>query len=312
MANFNFTFQSDDDGRNGVNDGFKGVGFNNITLQEYTFIEDAKYTVTRTNVDAEDSGFTTIGSHEFEAGVYRVDVKSIFDNTVAGTSWFGANELSQANNIERVIFNVESVDVTISSPNTLKCLKDQTQECVLPIDSSLDHSWDYSALNGVLVGEYVFYMDIHNVADGALVHSMNTGTPVPLDSQERIDFSFTPWENDPNGQQWVDGTTYNISVYAKLADGTETGNVRHFIATFKDTVDVAILSDSSLRTTAIKQDLNILGMTYTEFEVIDWETYFDGGWFAHYDKIILPWQELQQAKDAGAPYFGGGVLRRTR
>ncbi|RJU99932.1 MAG: VCBS repeat-containing protein [Candidatus Poseidoniales archaeon] len=305
MANFNFTFQSNDDGRNGVNDGFKGVGFNNITLQEYTFIEDATYTATRTNVDAEGSALTTIGSHEFEAGVYRVDVRSIFDNTTAGTSWFGANELSQANNVERVIFNVESVDVTISSPNTLKCLKDQTQECVLPIDSSLDHSWDYSALNGVLVGEYVFYMDIHKM-DGTPVHSMNTGTPVPLDSQERYDFSFTPWENNANGQQWVDGTTYNISVYAKLADGTETGNVRHFIATFKDTVDVAILSDSSLRTTAIKQDLNILGMTYTEFEVTDWETYFYGGWFAHYNKIILPWQELQQAKDAGAPYFGGG------
>ena len=40
VVDINFEFQSDDDGRNGVNDGFKGVAFNNISLQEFTFVED--------------------------------------------------------------------------------------------------------------------------------------------------------------------------------------------------------------------------------------------------------------------------------
>ena len=51
-VDINFEFQSDDDGRNGVNDGFKGIGFNNISLQEFTFNEDNSYTISRTNVDA--------------------------------------------------------------------------------------------------------------------------------------------------------------------------------------------------------------------------------------------------------------------
>ena len=43
-------------------------------------------------------------------------------------------------------------------------------------------------------------------------------------------------------------------------------------------------------------------MTYTQFEINDWNTYFDAGWFTHYDKIILPWQEQLVAKDT---QFGG-------
>ena len=64
-------FQSDDDGRNDINDGFKGIGFNNITLQEYAFVQDAVYTDSRTNVDAEEAATTVIASHEFFSGVYR-------------------------------------------------------------------------------------------------------------------------------------------------------------------------------------------------------------------------------------------------
>ena len=300
-------FQSDEDGRNGVNDGFKGIGFNNISLQEYTFLEVASYTNSRTNVDAEESALTAVASHEFEVGVYRLDVKTVFDNTTVGTPWHTANEISEANNIKRVIFNVESVDVSIGSPNTLKCMDDQTLSCVLPIDGALTHTWDYAAVNGVLAGDYMFHMDIHDMADGSLVYQMDSGGFEQLESQERIDISFTPWEDESGGQQWVDGTTYNISVYATLADGTETGNVRYFHATFVDHIDVAILSDTSIRTTAIKEDLAILGMTYTQYEIKDWNTYFDAGWFTHYDKIVLPWQEELVAKDT--QYGGDGYYQ---
>ena len=201
-----FEFQSDEDGRNGLNDGFKGVGFNNISLQEYTFLEVASYTTTRTNVDGGESGVTTIASHEFETGVYRLDVRSLFDNTTVGTGWEGAEELSEANNIERVIFNVESVDVSIGSPNTLKCMEDQTLACVLPIDGALAHTWDYSAINGVLAGSYIFNMNIHDMADGSLVYqdSFDAGT---LQSAQRTNFSFTPWEEVHNNGLMVPHTT---------------------------------------------------------------------------------------------------------
>ena len=290
-VDINFEFQSDEDGRNGINDGFKGVGINNISLQEYTFVEDATYTTTRTGVDAEDVDTSVIASHEFVSGVYRLDVKTIFDNGTVGTNWYNNNELSTANNIERVIFNVESVDITIGRPKKLTCQTDQTLPCVLPIDSALTHSWEFQATNGVLAGEYIFYMEVVDMADGTTAHLVDSGASISLQSQEKTDVTFTPW----NG--WVDGHTYNISFYGELTDGTQKGTPRFFYATFADNIDIAILSDTSTETGIIKEDLAILGLTYTQYEIGDWDKYFDAGWFTHYDKIILPMQDLNAAKD---------------
>ena len=47
-------------------------------------------------------------------------------------------------------------------------------------------------------------------------------------------------------------------------------------------------------------------MTYTQFEINDWDTYFDSGWFTHYDKVVLPWVSENTAKDIennGKGYF---------
>ena len=89
-----------------------------------------------------------------------------------------------------------------------------------------------------------------------------------------------------------------------LADGSPSGNIRYFHATFAESVDVAILGPTI--TSKIKQDLDILGMTYTQFEINDWDTYFDSGWFTHYDKVVLPWVSENTAKDIennGKGYF---------
>lgn len=291
VVDINFEFQSDDDGRNGVNDGFKGVAFNNISLQEFTFVEDNAYTISRTNVDAEDSSVDVIASHEFFSGVYMIEVESIFDNTTAGKPWFNGREISTSNNIERVIFNVESVDITLGKPNTLSCLNDQILECVMPIDSSFTHDWTFQATNGVLAGDYTFNMNIYDETTQSMAHTTTAGPSQSLDSHQKIDVTFTPW----NG--WMDGHTYNISFDAELASGNPSGNVRYFHATFADHVDVAILSDTSVRTNAIKEDLDILGMSYTQYTINDWDTYLDAGWFTHYDKIVLPWQDDISAKD---------------
>ena len=293
----NFEFQSDDDGRNGINDGFKGVAFNNISLQEFTFVEDNSYTISRTNVDAEQSSSDIVGNHEFYSGVYKIDVETIFDNSTVGKSWFNDDELSVSNNRETVIFNVESVDITLYAPNKLICLNDQTLECVMPIDSALAHNWEFKAINGVLAGDYIFNMNIYDMTSSNTAHSTTAGPAVSLNSNELHDVTFTPW----NG--WVDGHEYNISFDAELSNGNPSGNVRYFHATFADQINVAILSDTSTRTSTIKEDLNILGMSYTQFEINDWDTYFLSGWFTHYDKIVLPWQTTLSAEDNGRGYF---------
>ena len=311
-VDINFEFQSDGDGRNGINDGFKGVAFNNITLQEFTFYEDASYTVSRTNVDAEEVATTTIANHEFFSGVYMIRAETVFDNTTAGVPWFNDNEMSNSNNIEQVIFNVESVDITLGKPSTLACLDDGIYECVLPIDGSLTHNWDLKATNGVLAGDYMFYMTVYDETDGAQVHQASSSqTTTTLASNERIDLTF------PAYNSWMDGHTYNISFHAELANGNPSGNVRYFHATFADQIDVAILGDSTARTSTIKEDLQLLGMTYTQFGINDWTTYLDSGWMTHYDKILLPWQEDIAAKDVesgGRGYYqklGSTANRQT-
>jgi hypothetical protein len=310
VVDINFEFQSDDDGRNGVNDGFKGVAFNNISLQEFTFIEDNAYTITRTNVDAQDSSVDTIATHEFFAGVYMIEVETIFDNTTLGVEWYDTQEVSTSNNIERVIFNVESVDITLGKPNTLSCLNDQILECVMPIDSSYTHDWSFQATNGVLTGDYVFNMNIFDETTQSMAHTTTAGPSQTLTEQQKIEVTFTPW----NG--WQDGHTYNISFDAELSNGNPSGNVRYFHATFADNVDVAILSDTSVRTNAIKEDLNILGMSYTQYNINDWDTYLEAGWFTHYDKVVLPWQDDIAAKDidnGGRGYYQklGSTAHRT-
>lgn len=206
-----FDFQSDDDGRNGINDGFNGIGFNNITLQEYTFVQDAVYTDSRTNVDAEEPATSVIASHEFFSGVYRLDVKTVFDNTTMGKPWYNDNEISEANNIKRVIFNVESVDISIGKPDILACHDDQSLECVLPIDSALTHSWDIQATNGVLAGDYVFYMEVTDMADGSQAHIVDSGPAVTLQSQQK-----PPSLSHPGTDGWMEPPTTSVSTASSL------------------------------------------------------------------------------------------------
>ena len=293
-----FDFFSDDDGRNGINDGFRGVGINNITMKEFTFVEDNSYTISRTGVDAGDVSTDLIADHEFFSGVYMIEVEAVFDNTTAGKPWFNDNEINTANNIKRVIFDVRSVDISLGKPiGVLDCLTDSKMNCVLPIDQSLTHSWDIRATNGVLEGDYIFHMDIFDETTNSLAHTVTAGPAQELIASQVIDLSFTPW----NGYQ--DGHTYNISYRAELDDGTPSGTPRYFHATFANDIDVAILSDKTTGTSAIVEDLKIIGMSYTQFSINDWDEYFKGNWFTHYDKIVLPWQDTTTASDSGDKYY---------
>jgi hypothetical protein len=299
-VDLNFEFQSNDDGHNGQNDGVRGVAFDNITLEEYTFTQDAIYSTTIIDLDAEENRTIPISTHDFVSGVYKIEVESIFDNTTQGTPWYGAEEISLANNLGRVIFSVESVDITLGKPDQISCLDDVVLDCQLPIDSALEHDWSLSATNGVLQGSYTFHMTVVDVADGNQVHTTTGGPSQTLGAHERTTVSYTPWGG------YLDGHTYNISFHATLPDGSTSGNTRYFHAGFADQIDIAILSGDSTRVSAIKEDMILLGMTYTQYDINDWDNYLDLGWLTHYDKVILPWQDVNTAKpsdEGGKGYF---------
>ena len=37
-------------------------------------------------------------------------------------------------------------------------------------------------------------------------------------------------------------------------------------------------------------------MTYTQYNINDWSEYLDLGWLVHYDKVIMPQQDVNTAK----------------
>ena len=309
VVDINFQFQSNDDGKNGQNNGLRGIGFDNISLQEFTFSYDDDYSKTVTALDADETLIVEAAEHNFLDGVYKIEVETIFDNTQAGTAWFGYDEISDTNNIDSVIFTVKSVSITLSGTPELECLSDNILECLLPQDNILSHDWQMSATNGVLEGEYDFYMTVYDVTNGeenqVEVLNQTSGQPRILEPHERITVTFTPW----NGFQ--DGKSYNITYFATLSDtGEVSGNVRNFKATFSDTIDVAILGDVSSRVKKIKMDLDILGMSYTQFTINDWNTYLESGWMSHYDKIMMPWQEDHDARPSTVNPAGKGYYQK--
>ena len=300
VVDINFEFQSNDDGHNGQNDGVRGVAFDNISLQEFTFSQDATYSTTIVDLDAEENRTIAISNHDFVSGVYKIEVQSKFDNSTQGTPWYGYDEISLANNLGRVIFSVESVDITLGKPDQISCLDDVVLDCVLPIDSAMMHDWSLAATNGVLQGDYTFHMTIVDMADGTQAYSTTAGPSQTLGPHERTTVSYAPF----NG--WQDGSSYNISFHATLPDGSTSGNVRYFHASFADQIDVAILSGDSTRVAAIKEDLSLLGMTYTQYDINDWDAYLDLGWLTHYNKVIMPWQDVNTAKpsdEGGKGYY---------
>ena len=176
-----------------------------------------------------------------------------------------------------VIFNVESVNISLSRPNSLACLDLPVNPCLLPIDDDETHNWDIRAKNGVLGGTYVFTQTIHDVTDPMAPNEVYTQSvgPVTLDPQETHDIVFSPWDG------YVNMSTYNITYSTTLhEDGSASGNTRTITAGFKDRIDVAILSDSTAgdRLDNILEDLDGLGMTYTQYRMADRPTYLTSDW----------------------------------
>ena len=307
-----FIFQSNEDGYNGISTGYLGVGFDNITVRQYTFGNPQVYTQTVTGLGAQEQQTVNFGTHDFDAGTYRIRVASEFDNTTVGTSWYGEEELSTGNNEESVVFTVKSVQMELKSANYLDCVNDIVYACYYPIDSTKLHTFEMLAENGVIPGKYQFNLEIQD-STGSTVFNQST-------SQYEMAANVAQKITMPVFDQWVDGEEYKIMMRAYNIDLSEqSGNEINFTATFANKIDVAILSSANgqNRLESVKQDLQGLGLTYTQFNMNEWGTwdtstdsfvadsgYFDEYWLSYsgtstdgYAKILLPWQQESEAKD---------------
>jgi hypothetical protein len=287
---FTWRFYSNDDGVNG-NAGYAGFAIDNIRVDDYTFTDDGMYTEPVSGMDAAQRRVIEIGTHDFESGLYRIDLMTMYDNTDNTSKWFGKPEISQANNVSTILFEIANADITLLQADVLDCVADPVYNCVYATNPLGQESHDFAVpmLNGVIEGIYEVTMRIVDEDTGQTVYQQESDNgPFVLDPHQRSQANWTsPYD------QWFDGHTYNISFFANLTEtGESSGNERFFSITFKDHIDVAILSDPTdqSRLQRVKSDLDAMNKTYTQLEVEDWSIYGKGDWFEHYSKILLPWQ----------------------
>ena len=288
-------FTSNGDGVNG-NAGLAGFAIDNIRFEEFTFEDDGNYSVPVNGLDSQEGMTVSLGTHDFDSGLYRIDVRTIFDNNDPTQKWYLAEEVNPSNNFSKVQFSIDSAEITLLQPNVLDCVGDVTYECVYPISPTSAHTYSLPILNGVIEGVYEVTMTVVDTTTGQTVWQANSDNgPFDLVPHQR---TFANWsigsnvEVGSNGMfnSWEDSRKYNLSWAAKLvSDDSDNGNVRFFEITFMDDIDVAILSNPTdqNRLQRVKSDLEAMGMVYTQFRTSEWEDYVTQDWAGVYDKICL-------------------------
>lgn len=287
---FTWRFYSNDDGVNG-NAGYAGFAIDNIRVDDYTFTDDGTYTEAVTGMDAAQKRVVEMGVHDFESGLYRIDLMTIFDNTDNETNWFDKPEISQANNVSTILFEIANADITLLQPDVLDCVADAVYSCVYATNpqGQKSHNFAVPMLNGVIEGVYEVTMKIVDEETGQTVYEETSDNgPFVLDPHQRSQANWTaPYD------LWFDAHTYNISFQSTLTDtGEFSGNERYFDIEFLDNIDVAIFSNPTdqNRLQRVKQDLSAMNKTYTQLGVEDWNVYGTVDWLEHYSKVLLPWQ----------------------
>ena len=205
--------------------------------------------------------------------------------------WFEKPEISTANNFSTILFEIANADITLLQPDVLDCVADVTYQCAYPTSPSTQENHDFAVplLNGVIEGVYSVTMKIVDEETGQTVFEQAAdNSPFLLDPHQRAQANWSsPY------YQWIDGHTYNISFYSNLVvSGELSGNERYFPITFYDHIDVAILSNPTdqSRLQRVKSDLDSMGMTYTQYQIENWEKYGTHDWLDVYSKVLLPWQ----------------------
>ena len=287
---FTWRFYSNDDGVNG-NAGYAGFAIDNIRVDDYTFTDDGTYLETVTGMDAAQKRTVEMGVHDFTSGLYRIDLMTLYNNTDNTSKWFDKPEISQANNVSTILFEIANADITLLQPDVLDCVADAVYSCVYATNAQGQNSHDFSVpmLNGVIEGLYEVTMKVVDEDTGQTVYEQDSDNgPFILDPHQRSQANWTaPYD------QWFDGHKYNISFFSTLVEsGESSGNERFFSILFMDHIDIAILSNPTdqNRLQRVKEDLNAMNKTYTQVEVEEWDFYGKEDWLEHYSKVLLPWQ----------------------
>ncbi len=287
---FTWRFYSNDDGVNG-NAGYAGFAIDNIRVDDYTFTDDGEYTQVVTGMDAGQKRVVEMGTHDFESGLYRIDLMTLYNNSNNASKWFDKPEISKANNVSTILFEIANADITLLQADVLDCVADAVFSCVYATNPQGQKSHDFAVpmLNGVIEGVYEVTMKIVDKETGQTVYEQSSDNgPFVLDPHQRSQANWTaPYD------LWFDSHTYNISFQSVLTEtGANSGNERYFDIQFMDNIDVAILSNPTdqNRLQRVKQDLSAMNKTYTQFEVGEWNVYGMEDWLEHYSKVLLPWQ----------------------
>ena len=106
------------------NAGYAGFAIDNIRVDDYTFTDDGNYTETVTGMDAAQKRVVEMGVHDFTSGLYRIDLMTLYNNTDNTSKWFDKPEISQANNVSTILFEIANADITLLQPDVLDCVSD--------------------------------------------------------------------------------------------------------------------------------------------------------------------------------------------
>ena len=206
---FTWRFYSNDDGVNG-NAGYAGFAIDNIRVDDYTFTDDGVYTEPVTGMDAAQRRNIEMGTHDFQSGLYRIDLMTMYDNTDNTSKWFSKPEISQANNVSTILFEIANADITLLQADVIDCVADPVYNCVYATNPLGQESHDFAVplLNGVIEGVYEVTMRIVDEDTGQTVfEQVSDNGPFILDPHQR---SQANWSSPYN--QWFDGHTYNLSL----------------------------------------------------------------------------------------------------
>ena len=184
---FTWRFYSNDDGVNG-NAGYAGFAIDNIRVDDYTFTDDGNYTETVTGMDAAQKRVVEMGVHDFTSGLYRIDLMTLYNNTDNTSKWFDKPEISQANNVSTILFEIANADITLLQPDVLDCVSDAVYSCVYSTNSQGQNAHDFSVpmLNGVIEGVYEVTMKVVDEDTGQTVYEQDSDNgPFVLDPHQR-------------------------------------------------------------------------------------------------------------------------------
>ena len=135
-----------------------------------------------------------MGTHDFESGLYRIDLMTLYNNSDNSSKWFDKPEISSANNVSTILFEIANADITLLQADVLGCVADAVYSCVYATNPQGQKSHDFAVpmLNGVIEGVYEVKMKIVDKETGQTVYEQSSDNgPFVLDPHQREQANWT-------------------------------------------------------------------------------------------------------------------------